>query len=112
MLVIKTEPLGRRVHIAHPNKTIDYVSVSTTDPEKRKQRKLEKVVSSIMDADMVVLGPGSLYTSILPSLMIPEVGQAIIDTPAQVLYICNIMTQMGETEGFSDANHVEVLLNI
>ena len=96
-------------HIAHPNKTIDYVSVSTTDPEKKTAKAGKKVVSSIMDADMVVLGPGSLYTSILPSLMIPEVGQAIIDTPAQVLYICNIMTQMGETEGFSDANHVEVL---
>ena len=41
--------------------------------------------------------------------MIPEISQAIIETPAQVLYISNIMTQMGETEGFSDANHVEVL---
>ena len=58
---------------------------------------------------MVVLGPGSLYTSILPTLMIPEVGKAIVETGAQVLYISNIMTQMGETEGLSDAEHVEVL---
>src|SRR5699024_6882076 len=92
-----------------PDKTIDYVSVSTTDPDQKTAKAGKKVVSSILDADMVVLGPGSLYTSILPSLMIPEVGQAIIDTSAQVLYISNIMTQMGETEGFSDANHVEVL---
>lgn len=58
---------------------------------------------------MVVLGPGSLYTSILPTLMIPDVGQAIMETKAQVLYISNIMTQMGETEGFTDADHVDVL---
>lgn len=96
-------------HIAQPNKTIDYVSVSTTNPENKTAKAGKKVVSSIMNADMVVLGPGSLYTSILPSLMIPEISQAIIETPAQVLYISNIMTQMGETEGFSDANHVEVL---
>jgi uncharacterized cofD-like protein len=96
-------------NIARRDKTIDYVSVSTTDPENVTAKAGKKVVSSIMDADMVVLGPGSLYTSILPSLMIPEVGKAINETTAQVLYISNIMTQMGETEGFSDANHVEVL---
>ena len=62
-----------------------------------------------MDADMVVLGPGSLYTSILPTLMIPDIGDALINTNAQVLYISNIMTQMGETEGFTDADHVDVL---
>jgi len=58
---------------------------------------------------MVVLGPGSLYTSILPNLMIPEISDAIKKTQANVVYICNIMTQLGETENFSDANHLEVL---
>lgn len=96
-------------NIARRDKTIDYVSVSTTDPDNVTAKAGKKVVSSIMNADMVVLGPGSLYTSILPSLMIPEVGKAINETTAQVLYISNIMTQIGETEGFSDANHVEVL---
>lgn len=95
--------------IAQPDKTIDYVTVSTTNKEKTLVQAGKKVVSSIMDADMVVLGPGSLFTSILPTLMIPDVGQAIIETKAQVLYISNIMTQMGETEGFTDADHVDVL---
>ena len=58
---------------------------------------------------MIVLGPGSLYTSILPNLVIPEIRQALIDTKADVTYICNIMTQYGETEQFSDADHVAVL---
>lgn len=95
--------------IARPDKEIDYVTVSTTDKEKVLVNPGKKVISSIMDADMVVLGPGSLFTSILPTLMIPEVGQAIMDTKAQVLYISNIMTQLGETEGFTDADHVDVL---
>ena len=58
---------------------------------------------------MVVIGPGSLYTSILPNLMIHDLGQAVIDTKAEKVYICNIMTQLGETEGFTDAEHIKVL---
>ena len=96
-------------HIARPDKKIEYVTVSTTDKEEVSITPGKKVISSIMEADMVVLGPGSLYTSILPTLMIPAIGEAIKNTPAQVLYISNIMTQMGETEGFTDSNHVEVL---
>ena len=95
--------------IARPDKTIDYVTVSTTDKENVIIKPGKKVISSIMDADMVVLGPGSLYTSILPTLMIPDIGKALMETEAQVLYISNIMTQMGETEGFTDADHVDVL---
>lgn len=95
--------------IARPDKTIEYVTVSTTNKEDRSLKPGRKVVSSIMNSDMIVLGPGSLYTSILPSLMIPEIREAIVQTEAQVVYISNIMTQMGETEGFTDANHVEAL---
>lgn len=97
--------------IARADKVIDYVAVSTVSdsPDHTPVRAGKKVVSSIMEADMIVLGPGSLYTSILPTLMIPEVGQAILETSAKILYICNIMTQFGETEGFTDADHVRVL---
>lgn len=95
--------------IARRDKTIEFVTVSTTNREKQPVKAGRKVISSIMEADMVVLGPGSLFTSILPTLMIPEVGKAIGETDAQVLYISNIMTQLGETEGFTDADHVDVL---
>jgi len=95
--------------IAQSGKMIDYVAVSTMDVEHKPVKVGRKVVSAIMEADMVVLGPGSLYTSILPNLMIPELGRAVLDTKAKVGYICNIMTQLGETENFSDANHVDVL---
>ena len=58
---------------------------------------------------MIVLGPGSLFTSILPNIVIEEIGQALLETKAEVAYVCNIMTQRGETEHFSDSDHVEVL---
>ncbi|MGG5358650.1 MULTISPECIES: gluconeogenesis factor YvcK family protein [unclassified Enterococcus] len=94
--------------IALDRKTIDHVFVrNTTDQGEAKAAR--KVVSAIMDADMVVLGPGSLFTSILPNLVIREVGEALVKTKAEVVYICNIMTQKGETEHFTDADHVRVL---
>lgn len=95
--------------IARPDKIIESVTVSTTDEDNIVPKAGKKVISSIMNADMIVLGPGSLYTSILPSLMIPEVKEAMNKTEAEIIYIANIMTQMGETENFTDAKHIEVL---
>lgn len=94
--------------IALNRKTIDHVFVrNTTDDQVAKAAR--KVVNAIAEADMVVLGPGSLFTSILPNLVIPEIGEAIVKTKAEVVYICNIMTQKGETEHFTDADHIRVL---
>lgn len=87
---------------------IDYVYVTNTYNEQEPKAS-RKVVQTILDSDMIVLGPGSLFTSILPNIMIGEIGQALRDTKAQVAYVCNIMTQRGETEHFSDSQHVEVL---
>lgn len=83
-----------------------YVTNSYNDDEPTASRK---VVTSILESDMIVLGPGSLFTSILPNLMISEIGQALKETKAEVTYVCNIMTQRGETEHFSDADHVRVI---
>ncbi|MGT2965511.1 YvcK family protein [Streptococcus acidominimus] len=83
-----------------------YVTNSYNQDEPTASRK---VVDSILESDMIVLGPGSLFTSILPNLMISEIGQALKETKADVTYVCNIMTQRGETEFFSDADHVRVL---
>lgn len=83
---------------------------AASDPTGKRQVKAGRgVVSAIMTADLVVLGPGSLYTSILPNLVIDEIREAICETPAKVVYICNIMTQLGETENFSDADHVRTI---
>lgn len=95
-------------NIADYKGMIDHVFVTNTysDDEPKASRK---VVETIMESDMIVLGPGSLFTSILPNLVIPEIKEALLATRAQVVYVCNIMTQYGETEHFSDADHVAVL---
>lgn len=94
--------------ITSQGKNIDRVFLKPSNPEDIIEPGPE-VVEAIMDADLVVLGPGSLFTSILPNLLIEEVGQAVVASHAKKVYICNIMTQKGETEGFTDADHVAAL---
>lgn len=101
--------LSGEAEITAADKNIDHVWVTPADPTHSKPQAVHQVIKAIMDADTVVLGPGSLFTSILPNLMISNVGKAVCETKADVTYVCNIMTQKGETEHFTDADHVRVL---
>lgn len=96
--------------ITHAHKVIERVWVEplVTSASKRA-RAVPQVVTAIVQADLVILGPGSLYTSILPNLTISDVALALRATNADIVYISNIMTQKGETDNFSDADHVKVL---
>ncbi|MCB5042213.1 YvcK family protein [Streptococcus mutans] len=94
--------------IAKHKGMIDHVYVANSYDDA-KPTASRKVVDAIMESDMIVLGPGSLFTSILPNLVIDEIGKALCETKAEVAYVCNIMTQYGETEHFTDADHVRVL---
>ena len=67
-------------------------------------------VEAIGEADLILLGPGSLYTSVIPNLLVEGVAQAVAQADAPKIYICNIMTQDGETEGYTAADHLEALL--
>ena len=67
-------------------------------------------LEAIREADLILLGPGSLYTSIIPNLLVESIAQSIARSDAPKLYICNIMTQEGETEGYTAADHLEALL--
>ena len=71
---------------------------------------LPAVVSAIESADLILLGPGSLYTSVIPNLLVDGVAQAIARSGALKVYICNIMTQDGETEEMTAAEHVLALM--
>ncbi len=66
-------------------------------------------IKAINEADLIVISPGSLYTSILPNLIIPDVGKAMRETTAKIVYVCNVMTQLGETTGYSAADHVQAI---
>lgn len=68
-----------------------------------------EAVHAILEADMVVAGPGSLYTSVLPNLLVHEIAQAVAASRAVKVYVCNVATQRGETEGYSAADHVAAL---
>lgn len=69
-----------------------------------------EAIRAINDADIILLGPGSLYTSIIPNLLIREITEAIINSKALKFYICNIMTQHGETDNFTASDHLRVLI--
>ena len=65
---------------------------------------------SILEADVVVIGPGSLYTSILPNLMVPGILDALLTTTALRIYVCNVATEVGETQNFFVEDHVNALM--
>ncbi|CAM5797021.1 MULTISPECIES: gluconeogenesis factor YvcK family protein [Brevibacillus] len=70
---------------------------------------LSEALLAIEEADAILIGPGSLYTSILPNLLVRGLFAAVKNSTAPKMYICNVMTQPGETDGFSASKHVEVL---
>ncbi|MDD4910583.1 MAG: YvcK family protein [Candidatus Omnitrophica bacterium] len=70
-----------------------------------------EALKAISEADAIVLGPGSLYTSIIPNLLIKDIVDALLVSPALKVYICNVMTQPGETDNFSCYDHVKTLID-
>ena len=79
-----------------------------TDPANCKP--LEDVITAIKEADLIIMGPGSLYTSVIPNLLIEEIAQEVVASNAKKIYVCNIMTQPGETDNYSVSDHVSALM--
>ena len=70
---------------------------------------LAPALEAISEADMIILGPGSLYTSIIPNLLVEGIARAVADADALKIYIANVMTQEGETEGYTNADHIQAI---
>jgi len=70
---------------------------------------LPKAIQAIREADYLIMGPGSLYTSIIPNLLVPDITEAIAQSKALRLYVCNIMTQPGETDGYTVSDHIRAI---
>ncbi|MEW6170420.1 MAG: YvcK family protein [Candidatus Omnitrophota bacterium] len=87
------------------HKQIKRVYLKPEDPQATPE-----AIKAIKEADTIILGPGSLYTSILPNLLIKEIAQAIANSRALKIYICNVMTQPGETDGFTASDHLQTLI--
>ena len=69
-----------------------------------------EALKAIEEAQIIVLGPGSLYTSIIPNLLIKEITDAIVASGAIKVYVCNVMTQPGETDNFTASEHIKILI--
>jgi uncharacterized cofD-like protein len=99
---------GRRMYgqaaIAHADEPIARVEIEPTDV-----RANPEALERILEADMVVIGPGSLFSSLLPNLLITDLRDALAASSALRVYVCNVATQPGETGGFTAAAHLEAL---
>ncbi len=69
-------------------------------------KALPEAVEALREADAILIGPGSLYTSIIPNLLVPELAEAIVESDAVKLFVCNVMTQPGETDNYSVSDHL------
>ena len=75
----------------------------------KKVKATPKVIEAIKQADLIIFSSGSLLTSILPNLIVPEIVEAIENSKAKTMYICNMLTQPGETDNFKVSDHIKVL---
>ena len=92
-------------NIPKTHRSIDRVYLNPDKPQATPD-----AVKAIKEAQVIVLGPGSLYTSIIPNLLIKEISEAIASSDAVKVYVCNAMTQPGETDGYSASDHIKALL--
>lgn len=79
--------------------------IDPPDPEP-----LSRALEAIHQADVIAIGPGSLYTSLIPNLLIPKIGEAVRTARALKVYICNVMTQPGETDGYTAEDHLRAII--
>ncbi|QOR66186.1 YvcK family protein [Cytobacillus suaedae] len=90
--------------IPYSGKEIKRVFLTPEDIEP-----VNETLTAIREADLIIVGPGSLYTSILPNLLVPKIGEEVIKAKAKKVYICNVMTQAGETLNYTASDHVKAL---
>jgi len=102
--------LSGEAEITAAHGVIDNIWVTPqADSENEEAHAPKEVIDSILNADEIVLGPGSLYTSVLPNVTVPNVREALKATKATITYVANIMTQKGETDNYTEADHVRVI---
>jgi len=92
--------------IPKAQRPINRVSLKPERPEATPD-----AIKAIKEAQLIILGPGSLYTSIIPNLLIKEISEAISSSGAIKVYVCNAMTQPGETDGYSASDHIKALIS-
>jgi len=100
------QPISGQVEIARTTEPLKQVYLDPPDVEA-----YPRAVEAILEADQVIIGPGSVFTSIIPNLIVPGIGEALTETDAIKVYICNVMTQPGETHLFSACDHITAIID-
>lgn len=88
-----------------------HIPINKVSLKPIKPQATPEAVRAIEEAQIIVLGPGSLYTSIIPNLLIKEITDSIVFSNAIKVYVCNVMTQPGETDGYRASDHIKVLIS-
>jgi uncharacterized cofD-like protein len=91
-------------NITNSKEKIETVNLIPPDPKANPI-----AVNAIKNSDLILIGPGSLYTSVIPNLMIPEINNALKNSPALKFYICNVATEKGETNGYTVSDHIKAV---
>ncbi len=92
--------------IPRPNTKIKRLSLTLEDC-----RPTQDALEAIQNADVIILGPGSLYTSVIPNVIIPGMSEAMLQSSAFKIYVCNVMTQHGETDDYSASDHLRAIVD-
>lgn len=105
-IVLKAETVDGTIitgesNIPKAGEAIKRVFIEPADVEP-----LEEAVEAIREADAILIGPGSLYTSIIPNLLVPKLAQSIVESEAVKIFVCNVMTQPGETDDYTVSDHL------
>lgn len=109
-VVLRAELQGGRVAEGESSIGRSQYPIRRVFLEPRDPRPLPDALEAVQQADLIILGPGSLHTSIIPNLLVPGMADAIRKSPALKVYVCNIMTQPGETAGFTAAAHIRAMV--
>jgi len=109
-MILQAKLTNGKMVVGESNISKSTVPIDQVSLKEKNIRPNREVLKAILEADAVVLGPGSLYTSVIPNLLIPQVAETIALSRAIKIYVCNVMTQPGETDGYTVSDHVKAIL--
>lgn len=110
-VVLKGELIDGSVINGESNISKSKLPIKRIYLEPEDIRPVPEAINAINEADIIILGPGSLFTSIIPNLLVKEIAIAIKNSPATKIYICNAMTQPGETDNYTASDHIKAIIN-
>ena len=109
-VILRAEMADGREVVGESSIAHDAAAIQRIHLVPERPTPLAEVLQAIRQADVIVLGPGSVYTSVIPNLLVPEIALALAESKALRVYACNVMTQPGETDGFTASDHLRVII--